>query len=538
MHPGIDYSKSKPEDPRTITMYFGLVPHDQLKRIAELWPRVIEAVEGASSVPKAIREIVRNWCYPGLHTRSSNPAIESCELMKVVAKDMLQSLIPNCDRAGLTWARDLSRRTSLGISVQVDQRFHRIFGREDFNADWKTRQARRQVVFNAVIDGLLQKTPKDAMAELTAMEAEAANYEEINAWDRNYVYWQLIQRVDDPDIWLSIAMESGLPATHFHTMLDSAQQLTLGSMVDVLRSIWQVEQYRWLSVMPILSLAEPPPDLLENALAALSDRQHNKSLAYTVSAATPPIETMKALLTHPSREVRSLSAIAEWKMDPEGTIRDGIQDPWRFALLETEREDDYDLEQILTSDPNLAFDWAFTRVRASSEGGPSQRGLWEHKRVFLSIIGLLSMEQRRALLDEIDHCSFSEDVVSQLFDRNEELIDQWLTKHANGGDRSRYLALLPLSRRAVDDAWIQFAIRALDLGYSQSEIADTTGLHSIGGFGSMSSHYQKLIPAFEKLSEHPDTRLHPAAHRGLDWAKGRFERERTQERRNQVRGRL
>lgn len=539
MHPGIDFHKTTPDDPMTIVMYYGLLKLPQIRSIAQLWPRISSLTLKYNNVPKEIRSIIDNWCYPGRFNRGNNPTPEDCgKFMHTTASKMLADLLPVCNRPALTWARELSRNAGLGVIVNVDRNFHRMFADRDFHDDYETRLKRRQKVFYALAEEYLSQQPKDAMAELAELESEAAEFSEINAWDRNQVYWRIADQAGDVKAWILEAINARLPATLIQTMLDVARKVRHLDSVDIIPALQKNEEYRRLMVGPILSMPNPPADMLEDVLNTLSYKNYNQALVHIIGSEKPPINTMKRLLSHPDQGIRSLSAIAEWKMEPEASVRDDLQEQWQEAILMAGKEDEYDLIKVLNADSELAMKWALAKVNGSSENSSSPYGLWKFKRIFLAIINTFDTEQRWHLLDEVDLGSFSEEIVSALMGSVTELILRWFNKHLNAGDRGRYLALKVLHERRVDDHWRMVAIAALDSGYSPKDIADTVGHHSQSTVGPVSDYYGQYMTVFEELSKHSDNRLHPAAKKGLEWTRANYEKELAEEHRNAVRGHL
>jgi hypothetical protein len=93
-----------------------------------------------------------------------------------------------------------------------------------------------------------------------------------------------------------------------------------------------------------------------------------------------PIPTLRALLRHPQPAVALAAASGEWHHgESRGQIRDEVRAEWRQAVLRMPIKDEdgarrmtgeeWDLGQILASDPELAFDWFAQQLK-------SPKGYW------------------------------------------------------------------------------------------------------------------------------------------------------------------
>ncbi len=539
MHPAINTARTSPIDSMSFIVTHGLLPITILESLSSAWPQVFEVIKKSNSIPDNLCQLIEAWCSPGLHRRTGQVQAKEKTLMSETATQMLQDMltIPACGRAARTWAKSLARKMRLDIEVSVDRNFDRLFGREDYHEDWKTRQARRKLMFERLAEEYLCCDPIDAMTELAAMEHEAKEFKGLPGHERNTFYWELGTRAERPQEWINAAEQSGLPVDKLQVLFNSVWHRGVDEPEIWLRKLLTHDTYQSMAAERILSLPNPEADLLDKAISTLAKITHySDQEAFYIAHLSPSVKAIRSLLQHPNRLMRIAAAFAEWLVTPEKIIREELVALWREVILEVRTEDQYLLGEILASDPELAFDWGLARITASGDESEYPGYLWEYATTFDQITPLIGIEKRWQLLDLIDNTMSSDKVIVRLIGDNPELMRRWLIKHRGTGEYHEFLALTPL-RRKVDVTWVAFAETALDVGFSVQDITGQIGRGDSSSSGSRSSMFRDLLDAMKPFADHTNPRIREVILRGIVWAEREMTREIDNEYQLAVRGR-
>jgi hypothetical protein len=539
IQPAIDAHRVPPGDGMKIIIYSGIRPLLQLREIDLLWSEVVAACVGKRSLSKELRQAIEEWCFPDRHARADF-SDDTREFIKSVASRMLNELqeLSLCGRVCRSWIRQTATRADLDVRVRVDRTFQRIFESRDFSTDWRTHERRRQKILTSVAEELAVSGPYDALHQLSEMEQEAATFGWHDGHDRTFLYYRLARSAADPVEWLRVAVSERLPPSQLKPFLDAAVasgREGLGSLLSAMLTSPGNEDYRQMTTLAVLSMSEPDEVLLDAALEALESDGHSSTFALVYSS--PPIQTSLRLMQHPKIEIRVHSALAEWRREPKGAVRDELCDDWRSAILSARDEHEHLLWEVLGSDESLAFDWAIRKIDDTATSHEHRFGLWKLHGLFAKVGELLDAERRWKLLERIRPSNYDDEIIEALLRGDAELFRRWVRVHLPNGQEGHYMAFRPLDRE-IDETWERFAIVAADEGASPSLLSEH--IHERGGHvvtGPYSSRYLKLIPKFERLASHPDHRLRQAGLRGVEWARARADRELRQERSEAIRGR-
>jgi len=539
IRPAIDTHRVPPGDGMKVIIYSGIRPLSQLREIFLLWSEVVAACVGKRSLSQELRQVIEDWCFPDRHARADF-SDELREFIKSVASRMLGDLqeLSLCGRVCRSWIRQTATRAGLDVQVRVDRTFQRIFESRDFSTDWRTHERRREKILTSVAEELAVLGPNDALHQLSDMEQEAATFGWHDGHDRTFLYHRLAQSASDAVEWLRVAVSERLPPSQLKPFLDAAVasgRQELGALLSAMLTSPGYEDYRQLTSLAVLSMPEPDEVLLDAALEALESNGPSSTFALVHPA--PPVQTSLRLMRHPKVEVRVHSALAEWRREPKGSVRDELRDDWRSAILSARDEYEHLLGDVLSSDVSLAFDWAIRKIDDTATSHERRFGLWKLHGLFAKVGELLDAEQRWKLLERIRPSGYDDETIEALLRGDAELFRRWVRVHLPNGQEGQYLALRPLDRE-IDDTWERFAIVAADEGVSPSLLAEH--IHERGGravTGPYSSRYLKLIPKFERLASHPDERLRQAGLRGVEWARASADRELRDERSEAIRGR-
>lgn len=525
MRPDFHLSRMKPGSGLVMVFTKGLFGLSTLKDIADLWPKVLSLlVRLPPSLWRTVLDRMEGWCLPQRYLHSTSDAEGTDEFMRQHGRRMLRDVLalPACTRPCRLWAERLSRWSGEAIDAQIDPVFARIFAEHDHAQDYGSVMKRRLADLGDLADHFTGMPAPEAVAELAAMEREVAEFGGIHGgWERRWLYAIIAERVGDPGHWVELLLSHELDPTFVVPFLEAVGNQDRDALLQILGRLLHLPRYAERATLRVMDLPDPPSELLDDALDRLVAPERDN--AFWLSSSRIPVRTMRRLLEHRDRSVRAAAALGEWLRDPTGEVRPEVGDSWGAALLDV--GDSYQLGEIFKARPELAFRWIEARLTRG------QYDLWQYRGTVSEAAKLLTRQQRCELLMLVNSRNFDEECFDALLADDAELFTSWLKLQPNP-----HYALQPL-RRVADARWERMALAAFDAGLSPEQVAEHCTPSHWGGFGPMSNYLQTMLPVYEHLSQHPDSRLRLAGQRGLSWVQARLKLELKSERDEAVRGR-
>jgi hypothetical protein len=522
LNPGFHYSRQRPGKGDQFVYVSGIVDEEQLNVIVGLRSRLFDLLRRTVGVEalRPLLEPVEDWCFPIRLSNRLPASAPIAQLMRDTGKVMLSDLAtwPGDSLALKSWVDSIASRASLSVEVQTDPVFELLYG-DRIRTDWQQEHQERERAIGTLADQLVSRQPSDVFAELLALDCDARRIGRSGR--QHWLHHEIARRSTDAIRWLDAGVAAEAPESFVQPYLRQAALQTADASLARLRQLVASERYQQIAVeQVIIGMDAPPDELLEAALLVLHPDRFQVWLGINRAL---PVATMKRLLTHPDTGIRRRAAFHEFDSQ-SSTVRSGLLLDWRAAILEVEHEDDFHLTRILSSDANLAFEWAREKLLKSSR-------LWSLDGPFATVVERASIEQRRQLLSLMHGDRYSDGLFDVLVGNETDLYAEWFLAEAE-----RFVALRPLNR-IPSARWERMACVALDCGALESEIAEHCSPRSTGVIaGPFSEYYRRLLPLYEQLLNHPDRRLHQAAEAGLDWARGNYEFYLQRERRQNVRG--
>ena len=524
--PDFEGTGTRPGSGRTLNIFHGVYPLEQLQKIGELWDTVQSELSVTSPMHWGpIIQQVEKWCLPGRMERFNALPCESKTHLRNVGLRMLLDLCshPRATRAVRTWAANIARGSGISADIEVDNDFEILFGDRDRDLGFQEGMKQRTLELDAYAVRLLDLDEEQAFDLLRGLEKEAREFGCTPAGhDRYLLYVQLASASKAPLRWVYSLVDDGAEAHLVHILLDANKDKGADDYRSALAMLIEILPYRLVAARGILALDPLDDELLRRALETVDFQGRNN--VHWLSHIAIPLGTAKSLLSAENPNTRSVTAVAEWIREPEGQIREGLEDLWREGIVNGAIDDYYDIQKILEADSELAFEWCQRRISSG------WHDLWESKKVIEAVSSGFNQAKKRQLILALTPESFDDEVFDTLIGGDVDLFREWLRQ---GHDD---LKLRPLERQP-SERWISFAIAALDEGFDSGDLANhwlprPSGLIQ----GPMSHHYQDLLRSYEAILAHPDSRLHEAAQQGAAYARQYLEEERADEHHEAVHG--
>jgi hypothetical protein len=341
-----------------------------------------------------------------------------------------------------------------------------------------------------------------------ASEAEAAG-RRVNVL--HTVGSAIAEKVPNPAEWVDALVETGGDDQLVAPLLRRLHDEVPSTWLETCRNCWRKDTFRTVIVAQVLAYDGVAEDLMSevlDALPAYAPLVHVLCLRGEVATTS-----VRRLLTHRDNSVAAAAAVGEWQRTPRGDVRPGVRDVWRSALLRCGPKQMHEVRSlfvrdVLSSDPDLAFDWLLARIR---DGAP----LYELEDYDLEgAIPTLSPDQRLALLTTMGagEIYVPDDLVARLIDGDAEVYRQLLAE-----PKATRLHLAGLVGRP-SESWATLAVAALDAGYASEEVASAAEGSVCAFSGEASAYWEEWRRDWEKLLEELDHRVRDVARRGIDAA--------------------
>lgn len=505
--PSINHSKPVPGEKHSIRILTGLLPTRVLVEFGRLWPEVFALLRAGPIGPwKSFLEVVNAWCFPHRH----RAAAEHQDLMDAArgqARAMLRDLLTLAPQSEAlrAWVRHESEAATLGVDAGPHTDFEILFSDRDFTEPFEDHSKRRTAELLEYAKKLSSMDPAVVVSTLAGYEQDAARLPLDLGHDRWFMYKDLASLCADPVAYVRLLQGASFRPLFVSGFLQEALRRQPADGGTIAASLMDVPEYRTTAVEAVLSSGCAPP-LVQRAIEVLIEGPvlDRYELARFLQQETVAV----ALLSCERKEIRTVSALAEWVHRRDEGVRPTVRSVWRDAFLECTGEDEYLIGKILESDEMLAHDWAARRVEETDQLP------FLTCELLAKVVPTFSSSQRSDLIRRANPRAIGDGVASALVGTDPAMFAVWTQAHPEP-----YRALAPL-RRQFDAAWKTLAIAALDQGVSAADIVEN-GMPRSNGLvhGLMSAHYRAQVSAFESLAVDPDPRFHAIGASGAQHAR-------------------
>ncbi len=488
-------------------------PSFALAPLGDLWQRgrkIFSEIDPESW--RRLRESLLHWLRPS--PESGEDKVEGLALRKAFAGRILTDLKPLAvGKVGLAVSMvDLAKKAGLHLEFDLDPDFRVLFPGDPIGKSYKEIRRKQLAKARELGQSWATKPPEEVVERLGGLQREAR-------------LWGHGSFGKVPEFWRGLAEEATAPEEFLAAVLGRSE-LCLGMkyLLDQIfirpRSRWeslliaalQTERYAQDVVGAVLSLGEPPADLLDLALTEADPR----IVEDICSLKRVSLPLLRCLLDHSRQAVALAAAIGEWLCDPKGAVREEVRSRWHRVLAQANLEwvkeassssDAYWLQEIFRQDGDLAGAWLRGQMNRPVE---EQVRLSAEEDLVQAAVSALDQMGRGFLLEELKDRPLTFEILPALIGSSSDLYHRLLGRH----DLKKY-HLLPLRGIFPAEGWIAMARIAIEAGYKAKDLAEVSlfGASPYVSFGV--PHSQQWLEAFTELEGHDDPRMREVARHGV-----------------------
>ena len=524
LSPAFADSEMGPGSQLTVTFRSGLISKVEMSAIREFWPHIRKFLQETPIQDwSQMFDLIHEWLYPGRVVENVSDEIR--DLMRDFAVEMATDIVDmNVDHPGvLSHISRILKQFEMQLAIDIDPEFDTLFPVEDWGIDYKKIQAKQAAAAKKLAKNWSSQDASDIAKRFVWYELEARAGGITSPRWCPFVAEIIAFSVQCPSMWARELIEAGADSDLVLPFLQAAACKADPEYSELVKVSLMEPRLQFAGISVGLTAPVLPEDLLPIIMSAL-DNRFNNWIEVECMRMNVPDERLAALLAHADHSVAAAAAIGEWEATPRGTVREPFRDLWRIAIINgLERQ--YEGEEIFRKDPSLAFEWLQLRIKDKLGFSYSSDDLRN------SALQVISLEQRKTLLDQIDDEFWNSEVIHGIVDDEPEVYAILLNNQ-----KLKPFHLSPLAGKP-NSVWISKALLALDRGYTASEVSQAV----YGSFrfwsGNESTYWSEWVKSFEPLLEHDDLRIRSVGQIGKDYALAQMERALSKERLEDIYGR-
>lgn len=350
---------------RTVRWSSGLLRYEDLVAIRRFWSQVVAQI-GSMEHPawQHVFDLIESWAYPRRWHGEALPQ-DVNELVQSTAAEMLVDVVSLANgHAGVCLAaRQIAARLERTVDAGVDKDFEILYARERWTdkENWRASKNRSDKAVQMLANDWTNEDPAKIAARLVVLESLAADIGYRSSDRTPELSHQLASRVDSPNVWLRAFLDSSLEVDVVAPFLHRAALSREPGWEDMMREAMARSDLQRAAIWTLLSTPDPPPALLDLTLDALPEYSSLVLDLCQRGLVTDPI--LVRLLQHDDTGISGASAVGEWLLSPEGTVREPFRAHWRRAIRRYQDGED-ELAEILEGNPSLSHDWLRTQLRS------------------------------------------------------------------------------------------------------------------------------------------------------------------------------
>jgi len=511
LSPDFGQIESDPGSGMKMTLLQGHIMEDDMHEVHQLWPEVVRILKEIKIEDwEPIREAVHNWAYPRVGGGQKMPE-KTWRFMRAFVRQMLIDILPlvSEQQGILRWIKQIVKNKRFRLNVKLDPEFETLYPLRDKN--WQRQQRNTEKAVHKMAEKWKLEDPEIIVNKLINFERQAK--QSGNSWSMGLriLCNKLAELVENRGQWVKAMIgkecDCYLPTPFLYKAVENEEE----GWENLLEKCLDVHNLRIQSVEIALRKVTIPEPLFNKIFTKLEGLGEviRSTVMYGVSE-----KNAESLLKYPDKNIAANAAIGEWEAKPKGSVREGIRNLWREAILKCDW-DEYALGEIFAADSNLAYDWLLRRIEEDSEV------LWDTKDISSEAVRKLSEEQKRCLLREMKVTLSCEYLARRLIGQSIDLYQE-LLRH----NKSKYLRLAVLKDRFEGE----FIRAALDVGYSAEEVSRALRGNSYSWEGNESEMWGEWVARYETLCSAEDKGVREVGEIGkeyaLAWQKDSKERER------------
>ena len=524
LSPSFSDSEMGPGSQITVTFLTGLITKAEMSVICGFWPRVMEFLRSAPIEDWGpMLDLIQEWLYPG--RGGSNISEEIQGLMREFACEMAIDIISinNAHPGVLSQISRIFKPLKIELPFDLNPEFDTLFPAKDLGKNWEEDWAKQLAAANKLAEKWSLQDAENIADCIVRFEIEARNANITwPRWSVN-VAERIASEVRNPSTWARSFIKAGAESDLVIPFLRVTALVDGKEYTELLKMCLEVPRLHFACASAGLTAAFLPEDLLPVIMSIVDDRFSNW-IEVSCSRLEIPEDRLVKLMTHPNCVIAAAAATGEWQATPRGIVRDVLKDSWRKTIISClERE--YEGEEIFREDPSIAFEWLLLRIKEN-------RISWYHdENVLNTALQVINVEQRKALLENIDDGLFYGEIIQGIVDNELEIYRNLLQN-----SRLNRFHLSPLMGN-LTGVWIDKTLLALDAGYSPSDVSQAVYGSFRSWSGNESTYWAQWAESFEILLTHDDPRIRIVGQFGKDHALKERDRALARECLEDIRGR-
>ena len=354
-----------------VTLQFGLVSHECLNGLIQLWPAVLNVLptEGPQDYSVLVG-MIADWAYYG--ARPKLPPEDIQELMRLHAARMATDLAKKCSEhpGVLASISQFSQRAECEIDGAVPSVYEILYPQEDYSVvgdEGMEGMERQERIRREKARGLAADLEPHGPGKVLAMVLEAARQAaEVNkTWPdmTGEVATEIARWTDDPFAWAEEAVDCGLSADVVTPLLRAARTKDRERALPMVIRALKSEQTQGAGVSVVLTAADPVEVELQTALGVVA--KVPGLIATSVLRKEIPNSTIRWLLNHPSPDVAETAAANLWRHDSRPRVPEDLFKDWWVAMLRAPARH-WATPIVFESEPRLFAEWLLTYLASDS----------------------------------------------------------------------------------------------------------------------------------------------------------------------------
>lgn len=474
MSPKFDFTRSDPGSGMNITFHRGLLPLNEIVKIQGFWPKILKTLKGINiSDWRPVQRLVRDWAYRGF-VKAEVPEDVS-EVLQQAACQMVSDIVSLAPQnfAIIHWALQLAKIFKFHLDAPIDRDFIVLYPlRED--DDWQTIEKKQRQEVSNLAQKWAKQEPILIARKLASFENSAREAEQISTRWSQLLSQYIADSVDKVMPWLKALLTENVPADLIEPFLVKVATTKEEPWEIIIKSCLENSYYKGIASATILSLIDPPLDLLQQTLEGLGN--YNELVKVLCLRNRVSENVLKLLFQHPDSSIRGSAAYGEWFAHPEGLVKSEVYGLWQDVFL-TDVANDIHMAHlvkcVLIEKPSLALRWLENYILCDNNA-------WDllYFRDSINVaINAVDIETRKQILLQVPHRYFDTDkMLCCLIGDNLDLYQALLSSN-----ELKQFHLSPLARASddewcrnskaeLDNIWIEMAKLALQSGYTTLEV--------------------------------------------------------------------
>ena len=494
-----EWMSHPPGQPAVLTIRSGPVHVAALPAIAAFWPGALPFLreQNATNVGM-ISEIVRDWVFPEGRQRTR------------VALEYIET----CKRHGAAMVRDL-------VAAYADRwAMLRQLAHLAATADVPLPTAPASISATLFPTRSIEDEMNPPQSQFAAARALAAEWTKVGPTDEIIDSWLTCEReaheagvtypnlgfsvvapeiatnTSEPDRWLQALLEKEASSGLIEPFASRACSESTESLAEFVTQRIEDDTYGMIAALCLVRFSDPSQTFWATHSNALSKHAHVIGVA-ALRNQLPEVAVRWLLENNCGAATREVAANL-WSADPRGEIPDHLIDCWRRAVVEN-LEDDHEWSDIAPRFPDLACAWLKKRVNQTWKDRLEGVSDYTQNHYIREIIGALSTDQRRDVIEHFHEDNFHDDVLGLLIGIDLDLLRFCLSRPA-----TRELAVRCVGTPRQREDWAERAAVFLECGVTLEEVFVACSFLAEAWTGPTSQHYEGHRAAFAKYLTHPN----------------------------------